>query len=452
MTAFDPSELADWTGGNWQGDREAESIGGFCFDSRQIEPGQCFIALTSGQRDGHEYVGQALSGGASAALVERVLDLDIPQLVVPNTLLAMEAIGGAVRNKFGGRVIGVTGSSGKTSTKEILICLLGEENTHATRANWNNRIGVPMTLFGLHGIEKSTAVVEAGINQPEEMDHLGGMIEADIVLVTNIGPAHLEMLGTLSGIAQEKSLLFEKARGNAELILPASAFSYAAFARFADRAVVLAKEDEALEGKPKEILRYRTEGGNIFIEELFNDTAFAVASNSPGIRANAALALVVGHRFGIRADRLQERLAAWKPSGNRGLLVERDGYPCYLDCYNANPASMADALIAFAGSVSQAHPRCYVLGAMNELGPESVSLHTESLGGLKLRPQDIACLVGPEDLCAGYRAGLQADPEQVHEASSAGELESIVASFRGALFLKGSRSFALEQLLPKTSG
>lgn len=447
MTAFEPVELAAWTGGSWLGGLHPEGVAGFCFDTRQIQPGECFIALTPGQRDGHDFVAQALREGASAALVERELDLEIPQLVVSDTLLAMEAIGSAVRCHFKGRVIGVTGSCGKTSTKEMLRHLLGPDATHATRGNWNNRIGVPMTLLGLHQSGKSAAVVEAGINQPGEMSHLGGMIQADLVVVTNIGPAHLEKLGSLQGVAREKSLLMEHARENAGLILPASAFRHEAFSRFADRAVVLAQDGETVEGNPRTILRYQTEAGEIRIEELFGETTFTVASHSPGIHANAVLALVAAHRSGIPGEQLKERLAAWNPGENRGLLVERDGRPCYLDCYNANPASMADALSAFAISVPRHEPRCYVLGAMRELGPDAVDLHTESVRGLKLRPGDIACLVGPEEFRAAYRRGMESAPEQVHEAASAAELQSIIASFHGALFLKGSRSFALEQLL-----
>ena len=120
-----------------------------------------------------------------------------------------------------------------------------------------------------------------------------------------------------------------------------------------------------------------------------------------------------------------------------------------MDCYNANPASMADALSAFTESVSAALPRCYVLGAMQELGSRAPDLHAQSLQGLILRPGDVACLVGPEELRAGYRRGLTASAEQIYEADSAEEIQSIVASFQGALFLKGSRIFALEQLLPE---
>ena len=451
MVSFDPSELAEWTGGRWlDGVREAP-ITGFCFDSRKIERGDCFIALTNGQRDGHEYVGSALHDGATAALVERPLELPIPQLVVEDTLLAMEAIGGAVRRQFSGRVIGVTGSCGKTSTKEMLLQLLGENDTLATRGNWNNRIGVPMTLFGLHGTEKSTAVVEAGINQPEEMSHLGRMIQADVVLVTNIGAAHLEKLGTLEGVAREKSLLMEYASEAAELILPASAFCYDTFASFADRTTVLAGLDEPVEGNPKQIVRYGIKDGKIQIKELYGETCFEVSTHSPGIRSNAALTLVAASILGIPADRAKKRLAKWVPMEDRGRLMVHDDQFCYIDCYNANPASMADALIAFSKAVPDTLARCYVLGAMNELGSEAERLHAESVEALSLRAQDLVCLVGPAELRAAYRKGLQASAEQIHEAESADCLESIIASFRGAFFVKGSRAFALEQLFPTIS-
>ncbi|MGC6454915.1 MAG: UDP-N-acetylmuramoyl-tripeptide--D-alanyl-D-alanine ligase [Coraliomargaritaceae bacterium] len=448
MAIFDPTELAEWTGGTWLGSGQPDKVCGFSFDSRKIQPGECFIALTTGQRDGHEYVAQAMRDGATAALVQRPLEVAIPQLIVADTLLAMESIASAVRSRFLGSVIGVTGSCGKTSTKEMLLHLLGPKETHATTGNWNNRIGVPMTLFGLHQSEKSTAVVEAGINQPGEMSHLARMIEANLVLVTHIGPSHLEKLGTLDGVAAEKSILMQFARESAQLVLTASAYAHEAFASFADRTTVLAETGEVVRGRPNRIVRYDTEGGAIRIKELFGEMRFKVMTHSSGIRRNAALSLVAASLFGASAEVLQKRLLQWSPSENRGRLVERGEQLCYLDCYNANPASMADALAAFSEAVPQDVARCYVLGVMNELGSEVKRLHTESVQALSLRAEDLVCLVGPAELRAAYRAGLQASEEQVLEADSAESFQSVVASFSGALFFKGSRSLALEQLIP----
>ena len=149
MTRFDPKELKAWSNGIWLEGTEPRSVSGFCFDARRIRAGECFVALSGGERDGHDFVAQAVAGGASALLVEHPQNAPIPQLVVDDSLVAMGMIAANVRAKFTQPVIGITGSCGKTSTKEMLRVILDEARTHATAGNWNNRIGVPMTLFGL---------------------------------------------------------------------------------------------------------------------------------------------------------------------------------------------------------------------------------------------------------------------------------------------------------------
>ena len=180
MSRFDPKDIAAWSKGVWQENELPEAITGFCFDARQLKSGECFVALSGGARDGHAFTAQAAELGAGALLVERPQSVALPQLIVDDSLLAMGAIGAGVRQRFDPPVVGITGSCGKTSTKEMLRVLLGEPRTHATAGNWNNRIGVPMTLFGLDADQHDFAVVEAGINQPGEMAELGTMIEADL--------------------------------------------------------------------------------------------------------------------------------------------------------------------------------------------------------------------------------------------------------------------------------
>lgn len=454
MTGFDAAILLQWTGGNWHHNRLPKSISGFCFDARKIRPGECFIALNKGARDGHDFVVQAQQGGASSVLVERPLSVDIPQLLVSDTLLAMEAIARAVRLQFGGCVLGVTGSCGKTSTREMLLHLLSPEATHATEGNWNNRIGVPMTLFGLHQSRKANAVIEAGIDQPGEMSHLGRMIVPDLTVVTQIGPAHMEKLGSLDGIAAEKVLLFEHARDGSELIIHADLFRFKAFKPFLPRATVLvpANEtlDKAIHGMAKSVLRYQIDGRKIKIFGLFRETVFTLASQSLGMRKNAVLALTAASRMGVPSELLKERLEGWSPAPNRGRLFEQNKSLYYLDCYNSNPLSLADALDAFVESVPEEMARYYVLGAMNELGPEAVQLHSKSVQALHVRPQDKVFLVGPEVLRKAYRDGMDAAPEQVYEGESVEKIKSVVAPFQGAFFLKGSRAYALERLLNPT--
>lgn len=450
MAVFQAAELEVLTGGSWPVGRPVQ-IRGFHFDTRQIESGHCFVALASEARDGHDFVPEAWSKGASCALTSRVLDAKLPQLVVPDPLSAMGAIAAEIRSRFSKPVLGITGSCGKTSTKEMLRLLLGQAQTHATAGNWNNRIGVPMTLFALDPERHRYAVIEAGINQPGEMALLGAMIRPDLTILTNIGPAHLERLGSLEGIAAEKS---ELAASGGPVVLPASALQYPAFARMAERCVALRFADERV---PVEVGRVidctieRVQGG-CASEFLLEGQHYLLRSSSPGMAQNAALAIVAAREMGVPETLLAERLQQWTPEGKRGRVVSGEGYYYYIDCYNANPASMLDALEAFEVSAPAELPRCYLLGAMNELGPQAETFHRSVGSKLRLRMEDAAFFVGPRDLTAAYREGALsagASPGQVDCAENVAAIQSMVADFHGALFLKGSRAYSLEQVLPE---
>ncbi len=442
MEVFDPTDLALWSNGSWRGAQTAERITGFCFDTRQLRRGDCFVALTHGARDGHDFVAQAVEQGAVAALVERELDLPVPQLVVPDSLAALAAIGTAVRDAFRGTVVGITGSCGKTSTKEMLRLLLGEDRTHATAGNWNNQVGVPMTLFGLE--EQAFAVIEAGINEPGEMELLGRMIEANLVVVTHVGAAHLERLQSVERVAAEKAQLFAQARADAILVVPHSVFQYAAFQSYADRAIVLAEAGASVTPQPKQVIHYEMTAVGV---RLF-DTEFIIHSASAGIRSNAALVIATARELGVDLARIGARMAQWCPDATRGRVVHAGDQNFYIDCYNANPASMLDALEAFRAAMPESQPRGYVLGAMNELGGSATALHREVGQALALRAEDRVWFVGPAALTEAYQSGVASGAGPVVAVDSVEKIKSDIAEFKGALFLKGSRSYALEQLLP----
>lgn len=456
MDRFDPEEIVAWTGGVWQNAKMPDSITGFCFDARTIKPGECFVALSCGARDGHEFIQQALDSGAGSILLERPQTALLPQIVVDDSLVAMGAIASGVRRQFAGPVVGVTGSCGKTSTKEMLRLLLGEGQTHATPGNWNNLIGVPMTLFGLDNNQHEFAVVEAGINQPGEMSELGAMIHADLTIVTNIGPAHLELLGTFENIAAEKSLLTRHSKADAPLVLPSSAAGYPAFLDYADKTVVLAAEGEAIPVKPKQIVHYnlKASGSSTSIVSLREGTAvedFEIHSPSQGICTNAALVITVARHFGISDAEIKKRLQEWSPASKRGRIEKYGKQTIYIDCYNANPASMGDAIAAFCRSTPSDEPRCYVLGAMNELGEDAVDMHREIGRKLELHNDDRAFFVGPEMLTRAYAEGVTEtgiDPKNIESVPDSKSIQSVVANFSGSIFLKGSRSYQLEKILP----
>ncbi|MFO8026240.1 MAG: UDP-N-acetylmuramoyl-tripeptide--D-alanyl-D-alanine ligase [Opitutales bacterium] len=453
MPEFQASDLARSTGGSWRAGIPP-AIRGFSFDTRRIEPGQCFVALASESRDGHDFLPEAASKGASCALTDRVLDCGLPQLVVRDPLPAMGAIAADVRSKFPKPVIGITGSSGKTSTKEILRLLLGEATTLATAGNWNNRIGVPMTLFDLDPTRHEFAVVEAGINQPGEMALLGAMIRADLTIVTNIGPAHLERLGSLGGIAAEKSKLAESAKEDSPIILPAAVLSYPDFAAMGERCIALRFHDEAVPAAVGQVVDCKIESSDNGSRSklILQGRSYTLRSASRGIARNAALAIVAARALGGgEAGALADRLQQWEPADTRGRVVSTGGRYDYIDCYNANPASMADALQAFQKTAPPGMDRCYVIGAMNELGRSAEEFHLSVGKSLHLRPGDRALFVGPEALTAAYRRGALSGgglPEQIKCAGNTADIQSMVADFKGALFLKGSRSYHLEKLLP----
>lgn len=456
MQQFSPERLARVTGGHWT-TAAAPVVCGFAFDARVLNRGEMFVALSCGSRDGHAFIGQAVEQGAVAALVERPQDAALPQLVVPDTLCAMAAIGQESRRHFNAPVVGITGSCGKTSTKEMLRCLLGEKRVHATSGNWNNRIGVPMTLFGLDPVRQDYAVIEAGINQPGEMASLGAMIEADLCLLTNIGAAHLELLGSREGIAREKSKLAEFSRPGAPLILPADALRYPALAALSARCIVLVEAGREVPVHTRAQISFRVEPAadvrhqRIVLQEAEGSAAYDLASSSPGMAQNAALALVAARQLGVSVETLQARLPLWRPGATRGRLVEAGQSLVYSDCYNANPDSLLDALIAFTRAAPERMPRCYVLGAMNELGVDAEALHRRCGAAVQLRADDRAIFLGPPELTTAYQEGALAagaDSTQVCCAQATDAIQTEVTDFRGAIFLKGSRSYQLETLLP----
>ena len=382
------------------------------------------------------------------------------QRTVTGSLVALGAIGAAVRSKFSKPVVGITGSCGKTSTKEMLRCLLGEDRTHATAGNWNNRIGVPMTLSGLDSNQQDFSVIEAGINQPDEMVQLGRMIQADLNVLTNIEAAHLELLSSLENIASEKSLLAELAKPGSPIILHVDALRFNAYKKLAHRAIVLLPEGVAAPDLPsKQIVRYKvseqmedleaTRAVQASQQVTIDGQNYPIASPSEGIATNTALAIVAAKYLGIVDSDIRKRVEAWRPSGNRGCIETFGEQTFYIDCYNANPSSMADALDAFDRSTPQNIARFYILGAMDELGTNAPAQH-EAIGHLlKLRPKDRAAFVGSTEVTEAYASAISA--EQYIRADSVEKIKSTIAQFEGAIFLKGSRNYSLEKLLPSTN-
>jgi UDP-N-acetylmuramoyl-tripeptide--D-alanyl-D-alanine ligase len=449
MPSFAPAYLATWTGGHWTS-KPALPLAGFTQDTRQLRAGQVFVALRTDKRDGHDFLVTAMAAGASAALVSRPdTALALPQLVVDDPLRAFQAIAREHRRAFRGAVVGVTGSCGKTSTKNLLARLLGGEPlVLATEGNLNNHIGVPLTLTRLEPGGHELAVIEAGISGPGEMDVLGGMIEPDYGIVTLVAPAHTEELGGLAGVAREKAVLLQHVRPGGLSVFPKQCWDFHAFQDLPQQSVVLVPEGESVHAPRSVTLRVRVSPMSTEIV-LGGRRHFDFRRVSRGMAENAGLAIILASELGVTDDAIQRSLDDWQPAKWRGEFRHDGKRLLYLDFYNANPASMNDALDAFASIVPANEPRLYVLGCMEELGIEAASYHRELGNRLRLRPQDSAFVIGGHavDVVAGV-ADAGFSTENIEIVNTLTPVAARIAGFNGAVFMKGSRRYELEKALP----
>ncbi len=449
MREFNPQSLASWTGGRWT-TMPVSSLSGFNQDTRTLSAGQVFVALKTDKRDGHDFLAAAAAQGATAALVAReVTGTSLSQFVVADPLRAFQAIAAAHRRAFPGRVVGITGSAGKTSTKDLVTLLLGgAPSVFATQGNLNNFIGVPLTLTQLDPAAHAAAVIEAGINMPGEMRDLAGMIQPDHAIVTFVGPAHLEKLGSLDGVAAEKVQLLTAVRAGGLQVFPVSCWQYEAFRSLANP-LVLVPANEAM---------VRVDGQKIVFTVLHRPDrtevtlgakrTFILRRVSSGMAQNAALALALASELGVDDATLQQRLATWQPSKWRGEMQRVGEVDVYCDFYNANPASMTDAIAAFASLARPELPRLYVLGGMEELGAQAAEFHQQLGRTILLRPGDFLFTIGTH--AAALREGLLEngnDPAQIAVVTDVAPVRARLATFKGAAFLKGSRRYRLETIL-----
>ena len=459
MLRFDPDNLAEWGQGRW-GMKPQSKINGFSIDTRNLGAGQLFVAIKD-KRDGHDFIQQAKDFGAVGALVNRWNnEVDIPQLKTANSLFSFQEIARNHRNQFDGEVVGITGSCGKTSTKEILKILLGESETLSTRGNLNNHLGVPLTLLEIDPDIHRYAVVEAGINKPGEMSQLANMISPDYAIITMVGQSHLDGLGSVENVAEEKSEIFNVSNKSTKVFFPESCLGFSAFQEKAleGRDYIILKSGKPNESKIREneaYFEFRTEtetnGDSSTLRLWRHESPFfsiRLESISPGMASNMALALLTASQMGIDDQDLFERLPQYRPSTLRGKTLQGRGNKYFVDCYNANPSSMLDSLQFFRDSNSNLR-KLYVIGGMEELGQNEKDLHIAVGTSLDLGPQDLVILVGEK--AAWMAEGIlenKGKEEQVILISDKENAISIIEDFEGALFFKGSRSSQLETLVP----
>ncbi|MCL6285376.1 UDP-N-acetylmuramoyl-tripeptide--D-alanyl-D-alanine ligase [Ruegeria sp. 2012CJ41-6] len=380
MTLWTSLEAAQATAGRATQDWEANGVS---IDTRTIEPGDLFVALKDA-RDGHDFVAQALEKGAAAALVSRVPEgvaEDAPLLIVDDVQHALEDLGRAARARTGAHVVAVTGSVGKTSTKEMLAQMLGDQGeTHASVASYNNHWGVPLTLARMPR-ETEYAVIEIGMNHPGEIAPLARQTRPHVALITTVAPAHLEAFESVDDIAREKAAIFEGLPHNGIAIINAD-IKQADILRDKAEQVGARALTFGRNATDFKLVELDTDGTSTLAKANIYGSVLGYKIRSPGTHfaMNGLGAILASAALGADLIQAITALKDWMPYHGRGArrkmeLPTGGTIQLHDDSYNANPASMASALEVLGAS--EGRRRVAFLGDMKELGPRAEDFHAE---------------------------------------------------------------------------
>jgi UDP-N-acetylmuramoyl-tripeptide--D-alanyl-D-alanine ligase len=422
----------------------------YSIDSRTIGPSQLFFAVKGERLDGHDYVASALEKGAVAAVVRKDHLYRYPSheqlLPVEDTLVALQTLATAVRKLWGKPLVGVTGSAGKTTTKEAIAHVLATRfRVLKSEGNFNNHFGLPLMLLKLEA-EQDVAVIEMGMSHAGEIRALAKIAQPEIGVVTNVAPVHLQFFDSVAGIARAKYELIESLPASGTAILNADDEYVSQFGRGFRGNVVLYGTQPASSVRAENVQPKGTDGSE-FDVVMGNSRAHAclplVGSHNV---LNALAAVAVGVERGLKLSEAVDALATLAPPDKRGQVVQLGNITVVNDCYNSNPKAldaMVDALVAMP-----ARRRIVVAGEMLELGAAGEELHRQC--GRHMAEKKIDALVGVRGLAqamvesaseAGVRAEFVATPE------AAGEWLAREARDGDVVLLKASRGVKLEKAL-----
>jgi UDP-N-acetylmuramoyl-tripeptide--D-alanyl-D-alanine ligase len=378
------------------------SATGISIDTRTLAKGDLFVALKGDARDGHAFVAQALGKGAGAALVsERPADVapNAPLLVVDNTLKGLEALGRASRERSRARIVAVTGSAGKTTTKEMLrLILAGAGEVAASAASYNNHWGVPLSLARMPR-DTEFGVFEIGMNHEGEIRALVAHVRPHVAMVTTIAPAHLEYFGTVEKIADAKSEIFEGIVPGGTALIPGDNPMAARLEKRARTVGVKRVLTFGMQAEADARLLTAEPHGDVqdVVAEIYGkQLRFRIGAAGSHIAMNGLGAILAATELGVEATAAAAALAQFAPLKGRGARFNAGGVDVIDESYNANPASMAAAL----GLLGAAQPaargrRIAVLGDMLELGTQADALHRGIAKDIATANTDLVFLCGP---------------------------------------------------------
>ena len=375
MKPFLIREAVGATGGTYTGPQEALDFGvtSVTTDSRQVSEGALFAAIRGERSDGHDYLAQSYASGAVLCIGERpAQDGSRPYIRVESTMQALAKLAAWYRGRFDIPVVGITGSVGKTTTKEMIWAVLSQKfRTHKTQMNFNNELGVPLTLLSMPE-DSEAAVIEMGISGFGEMTRLRAMVRPTIALISIIGDSHLEFLGSREGVLKAKSEIFRDMTLQDLAVLNGDDVLLGAY----DPGIPAVRYGLAPEREVQALNVHSEDGAGVSCTIRYDDEAFDVTIPGYGIHmVYAALAAVaVGRALGMDAEQMKRGIERFETVGRRSSILKTEDLTIVDDCYNANPSSAKAMLRSLA--LTQGRKVC-ILGDMLELGAQSDALHEE---------------------------------------------------------------------------
>jgi UDP-N-acetylmuramoyl-tripeptide--D-alanyl-D-alanine ligase len=448
-------QVADWIHADGEFDTLTEAVG-YSIDSRTINAGELFFAVQGEKLDGHEYVQAALANGAVAAVVSNrwVVPSDVDErylMQVANgddcVLRALQQLAHKVRRAWNGRVIGVTGSAGKTTTKEAVAQVLSTRfKVLKSAGNLNNEFGLPLQLLKLEP-EHEVAVMEMGMNHAGEIAALGKIAEPDWAVVTNVAPVHLEFFKDgIEGIAKAKYELIEALPKDGVAVLNSDDEHVALFGRGMGMRAVFYGTEEGAEVRAVHIAEAGVEGVLFTVEAHGERASVQLRMLGTHNVPNALAAIAVGLRSGMGLAECAVAVSELRAADKRGEVLEWNGAMLINDCYNSNPKAldaMVDALMAMP-----AKRHVVVAGEMLELGPEAEALHAAC--GLRMAERGVGMVVGVRGVAealVGAALTGGADAIFVASAEEAGDWMKANVRDGDVVLLKASRGVRLERAL-----
>jgi UDP-N-acetylmuramoyl-tripeptide--D-alanyl-D-alanine ligase len=456
MKEFAVTHLAKITGGTLQassGPGCTSSFTGVSTDSRTVKAGDCFFAIPGENFDGHDYVRDAFAKGAVCAVVSKQLDgeefADKRLLRVEDTIEALGALAAEYRRQARFKVVAITGSAGKTTTRQIIYHVLSRHfQVHQSPGSFNNNIGVPLTLLGADAHDQ-IVITELGSNHPGEISSLTRVAAPDIAIVTNIHPAHLEGFGDLQTIVQEKLSISEGLKPGGTLIINGDFEQLVNACRTKKVIFVTFGRSDGCDCRGENI---RSHGSASWF--TINGTELHLPLAGPGNVENALAAWAVCRQFGLTSDDFASALKTLRPVSMRAELLAIGNLTILSDCYNANPASMRNALEILAGLDPTGKRRLvFICGDMAELGQQAEQLHAELGTSIVQAGVQLVLAIGKlaEIAALSARASAKYDlqtkcfPDTI---SACNNLHELIKDY-DIVLIKGSRTVKLETVVEK---